>query len=302
MVSTYISLWPLLLFFALGYLARKTHTLPETTPHILNGAIIRFIFPITILLNIPALEIGPEMLIAAVMPWIALGFAVVMVLVLSRITHLPPDIRCALLVLAALGNTGFLGVPMVKVLFGGDAIGYAVIYDQLGTFIAVSTYGVILVSSFREKGQLQPLKMLRSILLFPPLITLVVALFLAADTLAPIEQPLRWISWLLIPLTMLSIGMQFRFRVEADFVQPLLAALVIKMALAPLLIYAIVRLLPISPEIFTAVVFQTATPPMVTGAILLLSRGIAPQFTASVLGFGTLIALVWLPLVALMLR
>lgn len=40
-----------------------------------------------------------------------------------------------------LGNTGFVGIPLVEALLGKEAVAYAILYDQFGTFIALNTLG-----------------------------------------------------------------------------------------------------------------------------------------------------------------
>lgn len=206
------------------------------------------------------------------------------------------------MVLTALGNTGFLGVPMIKSLFGLEHLAIAVVFDQLGTFIALSTYGTILVAVYSGHQRVSPIQIAKKILFFPPFITLIVALFLSPTTLAPVHQLLEIMAAALIPMTMLSIGMQFVFRVDQQDLFPLVAGLSIKMLLLPLVIAALGYGLSVSPAVFQTSVFQSATPPMVTGAVILTANHIAPKFTASMLGFGTLLALIWLPMVYFILN
>ncbi len=206
------------------------------------------------------------------------------------------------MVLTALGNTGFLGVPMIKSLFGLEHLAIAVVFDQLGTFIAVSTYGTILVALYSGEQNVSTIKILKKVLLFPPFISLIVALFLSPTTLAPVHQLLDIMAAALIPMTMLSIGMQFVFRVDQEDLFPLVAGLSIKMLFLPLMIGLLGYVLSVSPAVLQTSIFQSATPPMVTGAVILTASHIAPKFTASVLGFGTLLALFWLPLVYLLLN
>ena len=100
-----------------------------------------------------------------------------------------------------------------------------------------------------------------------------------------------------IPITMLSIGMQFSFRVYKSYLRPLVFGLKLKMLALPVVIASLGYWLSISPVIWQSSVFQSAKPPMVTGAVLLTAHNIAPKFTATMLGFGTILALIWLPVV-----
>lgn len=237
-----------------------------------------------------------------VSPWLCILIASVTILSLSRVLKWPREIEAALLILAALGNTGFLGVPMIQSLFGLEYVAIGVIYDQLGTFIAVTTYATIVIAIYGGEGDARVKTVIRRVLLFPPFITLIVALFLEADTLEIVTPLLKLMAASVIPLTMFSIGMQFSFKTESTVKAPLIIGLAVKMILLPVLIGLLGYGLSISDSVLQVSIFQSATPPMVTGAVLLTAHNIAPKFVSSVLGFGTLVALIWLPFVFIILN
>ncbi len=293
-----LQLWPILLFFAAGYALKHTGRVPENLPHQLNMVAIRLVFPALILATVPFLDTSASAGLPVLAAYGCAAVAILAVVLLARLTGIDRETRCALLILTALGNTGFLGVPMLKTLAGVEPLTYAILFDQFGTFILLSSYALLVVS-LQSGEKLHPGKMLIDILSFPPLLALVAAMLLPAQWLAPVQQPLLLISKLVIPLTMLSIGMKFRFLLPRHHIGPLVAALVIKMLLLPLVVLAAAQTLGVDADIQLASVFQAATPPMVTGAALLMSRNIASDLTAAILGFGTLLSFIWLPLVLL---
>lgn len=305
MINTLINLSPILIFFFLGYgikkAIKKSGTDLKRVPHQINLVAIRFIFPAVIFLSVPKLDLSGGIYFAILSPWLCVLIAAAGVLTLSRLMRWPREIEGALLILCALGNTGFLGMPMIKSLFGLEHLAIAAVYDQLGTFIAVTTYAGVIVAIYGGGNGVKITTIIKNILLFPPFIALTIALLLQRDTLAPIEPILELMAMTLIPLTMLSIGMQFSFRVDQVHIAPLATGLAIKMLMLPLLIGLLGHMLSISTPVLQVSVFQSATPPMVTGAVLLASHNIAPKFTASVLGFGTLLALAWLPILFIFL-
>lgn len=302
MIQTILNLSPILIFFSLGYGVKKSGIKLADIPLRINRFVIRFIFPAVILLAVPKLEPDSGVYFAVLSPWLGILIAGVCVLSLSRLLKWPREIEGALLILSALGNTGFLGVPMVHSLFGLEHLAIAVIFDQFGTFIAVTTYAIFITMLYGADEKISIIKILKNVLLFPPFLALLLALFLGPDSLTPLEPVLEIMSLCVIPLTMLSIGMQFSFRVEKNIMLPLLSGLGIKMFLLPLVIGFLGYALSISTPVLQVSIFQSATSPMVTGAILLLSHRIAPKFTASILGFGTLLSLIWLPLLFIFLN
>ncbi len=302
MIQTILNLSPILIFFCLGYGVKKSGINLKDLPLRINRFVIRFIFPAVILLAVPKLEPDGGVYFAILSPWLGILIAGICVISLSRILKWPREIEGALLILSALGNTGFLGVPMIHSLFGLEHLAIAVMFDQFGTFIAVTTYAVFITLIYGANEKISFLRILRNVLLFPPFIALIFALFLGPDTLAPLEPLLEIMALCVIPLTMLSIGMQFSFRVEKNIMLPLLSGLGIKMFLLPLIVGLTGYALSISTPVLQVSIFQSATSPMVTGAILLISHKIAPKFTASILGFGTLLSLIWLPILFIFLN
>src|SRR3546814_4214907 len=54
----------------------------------------------------------------------------------------------ALTLVAGLGNTSFVGYPLIEALRGQEGLAYAVIADQGGCFIALAVGGVIVASIY----------------------------------------------------------------------------------------------------------------------------------------------------------
>ncbi len=76
-----------------------------------------------------------------------------------------------------LGNTSFLGIPMITAFFGTEMVPYGLLYDQFGSFLALSTYGTIIINIYSGKDPKKPLVLLKKIVTFPPFIALSIAIF-----------------------------------------------------------------------------------------------------------------------------
>ena len=302
-MSSSVSLFFILFFFACGYFTGRLVRIPRVIPQRLNWAVINLIFPAIILLNIPLLSFQTEYLFLVVAPWIMIACIALILLLLRRRHGWSPELLCACLVLAPMGNTGNLGYPMLKAFFTDAQAAMGIIFDQLGTFIALCTYATILIAIYAGKGSVSAAQILARIFRFPPFITLLVALLVPAFWLVePIHSLLRWISYCIVPLSMFSIGLQFRFSGLIGDSRPLAWTLSLKMLLAPLLVYLVGSALGIADEMLDVAVFQAAMPPMVAGVVLLLAQGLASRFAISVLGLGTLLALAYLPVLGWLLN
>ncbi len=128
-------------YLVIGMVLKRAPKFPGGTAQVLNLFVIYVSLPALILLKVPELVFSKELLVPVVMPWLMLGFSAGLILALSKITGWERAIVGVLLLLVPLGNTSFLGIPMVQAFFGGEGIPYAVFYDQFGSFLALATYG-----------------------------------------------------------------------------------------------------------------------------------------------------------------
>src|SRR3546814_3232858 len=69
----------------------------------------------------------------------------------------------ALTLVAGLGNTSFVGYPLIEALRGQEGLAYAVIADQGGCFIALAVGGVIVASIYRSEEHTSELQSLMRI-------------------------------------------------------------------------------------------------------------------------------------------
>jgi len=212
-----------------------------------------------------------------------------------------------MLLLVPLGNTSFLGYPMVSAFFNDTVLAYAIFYDQLGSFMALSIYGSVILALFSHDGAEGSVpsvsKIITKILTFPPLISLLIALFI------PLEGIINQVDWLLqylaatlVPLALFTLGLQFQPVLVSEQVMPLGASLFLKMCLAPILVYLVISPWLLPKEVIQASVFESAMPSMITPGILAMQAGLAPRFCATLLGYSTLLSMLSLPVVAYFLK
>ena len=113
----------------------------------LNSFVLWISLPALILVQVPALlentPWGPELLIPASMAWIQLLLAWALFSALGRWLNWPRTQVGALLLVAGLGNTSFVGYPILDAYFGPAGVRIGVLTDQPGSFLALSTLGLV---------------------------------------------------------------------------------------------------------------------------------------------------------------
>ena len=305
----------IIIFFAAGVGVNRFFTVrPDYAEHKrqlikrLNIWIIQVALPALIFLYVPSLVFSSLAIIPTLVAWVWIIISAILVLLLGRLLSLRRDIIGAMLLLVALGNTSFLGYPMILALLNKEVLAYAIFLDQFGSFIALSTFGtfVIAIYSSPTDAQLNKQELFRIILIkiitFAPLLAMLVALFLPIETISLKLQPLlSLLGSSLMPASLFVIGLQFQARLLSEHLPPLGIAIVLKMAMAPLLVWLVLDAADVPAVVLQASVFEMAMPAMMTPGILAMQANIAPRFCASLLGYSTLLSLISLPLVAFLL-
>lgn len=293
----------ILAMLALGLAFQRLRMFPDNAAEVLNKVVLYVCLPASVLIYAPRLEIGREVLAVAAVPWLLLAATVALVSLATRALKLRPDEHAVLLLCVALGNTSFLGYPLVRALLGEEALPYAVIYDQFGAFLILSTFGLYVLA--RYGGDAKPTAGLiaRRIATFPPFLALVFGL-----TLMP-EAPPAWIAGglqrladALLPLVVLAIGLSLQLKLPRDELKPLAVGLALKLAVMPLIALGLAPLLGLSAVQHDTVVLESAMPPMITAAALAISHRLAPGLAAAMVGYGILLSLLTLPAWAWLLQ
>lgn len=287
----------ILLMLALGYGFQRLRVLPDNAAQTLNLVVLYVCLPAAVLRYAPQLQWEPALIGVAAVPWLLLIATVALVSLCARAFQFRDDERAVLLLTVALGNTSFLGYPLTRALIGEHALPYAVIYDQFGAFLIMSTFGLWVLARYGGDARPTARDMLLRMLKFPPLLALIVGF-----TAMP-EQPPRWIasalqqlSDALLPLAMLTIGLSVKLALPRDELKPLATGLALKLAVMPALALLLVPLIGLHGDMARTTVLESAMPSMVTAGALAIAHNLAPRLAAAMVGYGLLLSLLTLPL------
>ena len=285
-----------------GWAARRNGWLSDKRISIFNHYVIWVCLPAIALHKLPLLDIEWSLLFPAIMTWTLIPILIVLVLLLARGYGWNRNIVGCVLLLVCFGNTSFVGFPIIQAFFGKDALAYAVIYDQLGSFLGLAIVGNIIIACYAQPESSEPALSLRhlviKVLTFPPFVAMLFAFITKGWYLTPlVKQGLSIISITLVPATMILVGAHFNLKVAAHHRTPLIWALGVKMLIAPLLAFAILKLTQQQALSAQVTLMEAAMPPMVTASILAIKAKLAPQLAAVGVGYGIILAIIIMPLV-----
>lgn len=285
-------------YLLLGVVLRRIPRFSENTGNVLSMFVIYVSLPALVLLKIPELEFSSELLVPALMPWGMLLITSLAILLLARLFHWSRAITGSLLLLVPLGNTSFLGIPMVNAFFGSQAIAYAMIYDQLGSFLALATYGTVVIAVYGGDGADKPgwQDVVLKIITFPPFISLFLAVALRSMIYPPVVMTiLKSLSGTLVPVVMIAVGFQLTIRISREALGPLGFGLGLKLVVAPLVALGFCRFFGLEGEAVNVSIFEAGMPPMVSAGALAILAGLSPALTAALVGLGIILSFLTLP-------
>jgi malate permease and related proteins len=288
-------------FVLLGMLFQRLKSFPKDTSQVLNMFAIYVSLPALILSKAPQIVLSRSALVPMLVPWGMLLLSLGLVLLGARLWKWPRNLVGVLLLIVPLGNTSFLGIPMVQAFFGAAGLPHLIVYDEFGTMLIFSSYGSLILAMYGREGKFNLPSVARKMIFFPPAIALVAGLALRSWPYPEkVAQSLQNVSLTLVPLVMTAIGFQLRLRLQPKVFGPLCFGLAIKLLIAPLVALGVCHLAGIRGMAMEVSVIEAGMPPMVTAAALAVVAGMDTELSIALVGvgivlsFGTLPFLFWI--------
>lgn len=253
----------ILICIVAGILLKRSGLLPENPHKSLNVFILYVALPAVSFKYLPYIHWSSDLLLPAISPVIVWLGAMLAVEIYARINKIDRETKGALMLIAGLSNTLFVGFPLIMAYFGEEGISTAIICDQM-TFVAFSTLG--LIATVRAKGANISAKIIvRKLLKFPPFLGCISALtiphFIDISPLSPLFDKL---AATVAPLAIFSIGLQLKFEGWKNELKHLFFALSYKLIVSPLLILCLVLLLKIKGLTGQISIFEMAMPTLLS--------------------------------------
>jgi predicted permease len=292
-----------LLFVAIGIALRYSGVLSRDDSGPLNAVIVYVALPALIFTSVAKAPLSFELLKVAGVAWAVSLAGLSVAWEVAHALRLPPRTAAGFVLVAALGNTGYLGYPIVRALLGPAFLPEAVFYDVFGTVAVLFTIGIAVAARYGEhEGRINVLKELFT---FPAMIALLVALgyrFLPVPA-AVTATVMDWTgvaASMAVPLIMVSLGVSLDFRSLRGAVAPLAAASGIKLLLLPALALAVATIMRDRSSLHL-LALQAGMPSMLLALVVGHRFKLDTEFIAAVALVTMIGCLVTIPLVQFIL-
>ena len=138
-----------------GILLRRSKRLPENAHAALNGFVIHVSLPALTLVYVHDLKPSAELVFPASMPWLLFALGCAFFSSVGKLLRLPARTIGALTLVGGLGNTSFVGLPMIETYYGARGLGVGILVDQAGTYLVLSTLGILVATWYRQEGRME---------------------------------------------------------------------------------------------------------------------------------------------------
>lgn len=255
----------------------------------LNHFVIYVSLPALALYYIPKIQISSALLYPLGIAWIGFVLAFLFFYTLGSYLGWSKKLIGCLVLTAGLGNTSFVGFPVVEAMFGTKGIETAIIIDQPGSFVVMATLGIIVATLF-SRASLNSSAIIKKILFFPPFIAFLVAVFLnifKVDFPQDLQHVFQRIGSTVSPIALIAVGFQLKFERNSKHWRFLGLGLFFKLLITPLFFFILYKkVLHANGLVIDVSIIEAAMAPMITGAILASSYGLKPKLSSMMVGIG----------------
>lgn len=297
----------LLLFLCLflGVFFRKFKTFPKETPIVLNQFVIYISLPAMALYYLPKVEISSELLYPLGVAWIGFGLAAGLFIALGKIFHWSKSLVGCLILTSGLGNTSFVGIPVIEALYGKEGLETLILVDLPGTFMVLSTLGILVAATY-SRGKTDLKQISSRIFRFPPFLAfcLGISFTLFGFEFKPeLNSVFEKLALTVTPLALVSVGYQLRIERKSKHWKFLFLGLGYQLIIWPMVIFILYKFVFDQTEVpFEVCVMEAAMAPMITASIVSASYGLKPRLSTMMVGIGIPVSFITLAIWYLILN
>jgi predicted permease len=290
-------LLPVFSLVLIGYLAgprlqMEPRTLSKLAYYVLVPAFIFDVF------SAATIELDLALRMAGFIIAVTLG-GILVSLGVARLLRAGPQVAAAYVLIAAFGNVGNFGLPVIQFKLGDAALLAASVY-----FLVSSTFGFIVgvTAATWHKGGTR-LRAMWTAFTTPGVVAVLPAFlvnWLHLPLPAFVDRAVGLMAAALIPVMLLTLGIQLASMGRPRIDRHVLAASAVRLLVGPLLAILLAGLFGLSGIARGAGIIQAAMPAAVLTSLIALEHDLVPDFVTTVVLFSTLASAITLTAVLAM--
>lgn len=286
------------LMILLGYVLKRKSFLKESDRQLLANIVLYISLPAMIFINLHDGAISKDMVFLPILSLATTFILLILAYIYCKIRKYSKKTTWTILIASSIMNTGFIGFPVTLGVFGNEGFIYAIFID-LATTTMVIIYGVILAKEFGGDRN----EVIKQIVTFIPLWAVISALIFNIFSI-PVpyvaNEILNYLGQATIPLIMLCLGISLEFKNIGQNISDSIVVSVMKLVIAPVVIFALLTLCKIKGLAFDVGVIEAGMSTAMNALVLAITYDLDADlmssliFTNVILSVFTLTAIITL--------
>lgn len=253
-----------------------------------NKYIIYVALPVVALAKIPGLVVTSSLTVLVFAPVGILLLSLFLFQIILR-RFLSKEERLVLALTSGLGNTSFVGFPLIVFYFGSESLSYGALFDQV-TFLLMASVGQAMI--VKREGWSGLWFTVKKVISFPVFVVILISFLIPADFFGGIVLIVfDWIIQSLSIVAMVIVGYLIAKYVTFPFPRKIVWGLSYKLVIAPLLVVLLVSALQLPSATEKVMVLESAMAPQTSICLMLLDHNKLPHLVSQILCWGTVISL-----------
>lgn len=292
-----------------GILCKRLRHFPTHTPQALNAFIIYLSLPCLVLSQLPKLlvtmDFSGNWWLPVSMAWICFIISYFLISKIGNKLGWRDAKIGALILTVGLGNTSFVGIPLLEAIIGPEAVPVGILADQPGSFLVLSTLGILVAARY-SGAKITPGFMAKRIFTFPPFIALIVSFlwfFIFGikhpESLNNLFPAFEKVGGTLVPLALFAVGFQLQFDLNIFKRRwiPLAIGLSLRLIIFPAFFaFFYIKVLGGNDLVTHVVVLESAMATMITAAVVANEFNLDSEIANLMVGMSIPISLISVPL------
>ncbi|MGQ9845243.1 MAG: AEC family transporter [Caldisericia bacterium] len=275
-----------LLLILIGYILKSIKFLKEDEGEILKKILFNISLPSLVLYSILTSKFFGNYMIIFILVPVSMIIQFILLFIFGKLYIKDKKDFANLILSGVMGNTAFLGYPLVEIFFGINNLSYGILYDQAHfyTFLLI-IYPLISYISGNN------IKSIKSSFISPPIFAFLTGLILRNFYIPTlIIESLNILKTSVTPLVMLYIGINLEFSFSIKDLTYLLPVTIFKLIIFPFLFYFISSFFVIQKNILNVSLLQSMMPTMMATIIFGAQVGLNKKTLAKAVGLTTIIS------------
>jgi len=291
------TIFVILIMIFLGYFLKRIDLLNTEDIDVLNKLVINVAMPCLIFSSLYSADLS-NIVTLAIMPVISVTVGAIsgfIVFIILTVKDYSKKQKWSAVVPVVIGNTAFLGFPIVLGIFGQTALIRAIFYD-MGTLVLFLSLSIILMINFGGTFK----EVIKRILSFPVLWAVIIGItfnLLNISIGGIATDIIGYLAAAAIPIIMISLGLSLRFKGLFKNLKVASLDVIVKLLITPIIALILVNIIGLSGIEGTVAIVEAAMPSGMLTLVLAVIYKLDFNLAADCAIVTTIFSLITLPII-----